>query len=38
VIELETGEEVLSTHRIEPDRAYWRNQNNKPGRWPNSPN
>jgi transposase InsO family protein len=37
VIELETGE-VLSTHLIEPDRAYWRNQNKKPGRWPSSPN
>jgi hypothetical protein len=30
-LELETGE-VLSTHLIEPDRAYWRNQNKKPGR------
>jgi transposase InsO family protein len=37
VIELETGE-VLSTHLIEPDKTYWRNQNNKPGRWPSSPN
>lgn len=37
VIELETGE-VLSTHLIEPDHAYWRNQNKKPGRWPSSPN
>jgi transposase InsO family protein len=37
VIELATGE-VLSTHLIEPDRAYWRNQNNKPGRWPNPTN
>jgi Integrase core domain len=37
VIELDTGE-VLSTHLIEPDRAYWRNQNKKPGRWPSSPN
>jgi transposase InsO family protein len=37
VIELETGE-VLSTHLIEPDRAYWRNQNKKPGRWPSSQN
>jgi transposase InsO family protein len=36
VIELATGE-VLSTHHIDPGRAYWRNQNNKPGRWP-SPN
>ena len=37
VIELHTGE-ILSTHLIEPDRAYWRNQNKKPGRWPSSPN
>ena len=37
VIELATGE-VLSTHLIEPNRAYWRNQNKKPGRWPSSPN
>jgi hypothetical protein len=37
VIELKTGE-VLSTHLIEPDKTYWRNQNNKPGRWPSSPN
>jgi hypothetical protein len=37
VIELETGE-VLSTHRINPDRAYWRNQNKQPGRWPGTRN
>jgi transposase InsO family protein len=37
VIELETGE-VLSTHRIDPDRAYWRNQNKQPGRWPGTRN
>jgi transposase InsO family protein len=37
VIELDTGE-VLSTHLIEPDRAYWRNQNKEPGRWPSTPN
>jgi transposase InsO family protein len=37
VIELETGE-LLSTHLIEPDKTYWRNQNKKPGRWPSSPN
>ena len=37
VIELDTGE-VLSTHLIEPDKTYWRNQNKKPGRWPSSPN
>jgi transposase InsO family protein len=35
VAELATGE-VLSTHLIEPDRAYWRNQNKEPGRWPGS--
>ena len=35
VVDLETGE-VLSTHRIEPDRGYWRNQRRDPGRWPGS--
>ena len=35
IAELVTGE-VLSTHLIEPNKAYWRNQNKKPGRWPNS--
>jgi transposase InsO family protein len=33
VIDLLTGE-VLSTHTIDPDRSYWRNQQNAPGRWP----
>jgi hypothetical protein len=33
VIELDAGE-VLSTHQIDPTRAYWRNQNREPGRWP----
>jgi len=33
VIELRTGE-VLSTHDIDPDRAYWRNKQRSPGRWP----
>ena len=33
VAELTTGE-VLSTHQIDPTRAYWRNQNRQPGRWP----
>ena len=33
VIDLETGE-VLSTHQINPDKTYWRNQNKEPGRWP----
>jgi transposase InsO family protein len=37
VIELHTGE-VLSTHLIQPDKTYWRNQNKEPGRWPGSPN
>jgi transposase InsO family protein len=36
VTDLDTGE-VLSTHLIEPDRAYWRNQNKEPGRWPSEP-
>jgi hypothetical protein len=36
VIELETGE-VLSTHLIDPNRAYWRNRNREPGRWPSPP-
>jgi transposase InsO family protein len=35
VIELHTGE-LLSNHHIDPTRAYWRNQNKKPGRWPSS--
>jgi hypothetical protein len=33
VVALETGE-VLSSHLIEPDRNYWRNQQRDPGRWP----
>jgi transposase InsO family protein len=37
IIELHTGE-VLSTHLIQPDKTYWRNQNNQPGRWPSPPN
>ena len=36
VVALDTGE-ILSTHRIEPDRRYWRNQRRDPGRWPGSP-
>ena len=36
VAELDTGE-VLSVHLIEPERAYWRNQNKQPGRWPSAP-
>ena len=35
VVALETGE-VLSTHRIEPAKTYWRNQRRDPGRWPGS--
>jgi transposase InsO family protein len=33
VVALATGE-ILSTHLIEPDRRYWRNQRRDPGRWP----
>ena len=33
VVALDTGE-ILSTHLIEPDRRYWRNQRRDPGRWP----
>jgi len=33
VVALDTGE-ILSTHRIEPERRYWRNQRRDPGRWP----
>jgi transposase InsO family protein len=36
VIELRTGE-VLSTHDIDPARAYWRNKQRSPGRWPGPP-
>ena len=35
VIDLTTGE-ILSSHLIEPDRRYWRNQRRDPGRWPGS--
>jgi transposase InsO family protein len=35
ITDLTTGE-VLSAHLIEPARAYWRNQNREPGRWPRS--
>jgi hypothetical protein len=34
--ELRTGE-VLSTHDIDPARAYWRNKQRSPGRWPGRP-
>jgi len=33
VIRLETGE-ILSEHRIDPNRGYWRDQLKPPGRWP----
>jgi len=36
VVALDTGE-ILSTHLIDPDRRYWRNQRRDPGRWPGSP-
>ena len=32
---LDAGE-VLSTHRIEPDKGYWRNRRRDPSRWPGS--
>jgi transposase InsO family protein len=35
VADLTTGE-VLSTHKIDPDKTYWRNQIREPGRWPSS--
>jgi transposase InsO family protein len=37
VTDLTTGE-VLSTHLVEPEKTYWRNQNREPGRWPGSRN
>ena len=33
VLALHTGE-ILSTHTIDPDHSYWRNQQKAPGRWP----
>ena len=35
IVGLDTGE-VLSSHHIEPDKGYWRNQRRNPGRWPGS--
>jgi hypothetical protein len=35
VVGLDTGE-ILSTHRIEPGKGYWRNTRRDPGRWPGS--
>ena len=31
-----TTGEILSRHTIDPDRAYWRNTQKEPGRWPGS--
>jgi hypothetical protein len=36
LVSLDTGE-ILSPHRIEPDKGYWRNTRRDPGRWPGSP-
>jgi hypothetical protein len=33
VVAIDTGE-VLSVHKIDPDRGYRRNQRRAPGRWP----
>lgn len=35
IVALDTGE-ILSAHRIEPDKGYWRNTRRDPGRWPGS--
>ena len=35
VVALDTGE-LLSAHRIEPAKGYWRNTRRDPGRWPGS--
>ena len=35
IVHLDTGE-VLATHTIDPNRSYWRNQQQEPGRWPGS--
>lgn len=37
VIEHGTGQ-ILATNTIDPDRAYWRNNEREPGRWPDSRN
>jgi hypothetical protein len=29
-----TGHHILSSHHIDPDKNYWRNQTKNPGRWP----
>jgi hypothetical protein len=36
VIALDSGE-ILSTHRIDPTKTYWRNTQRTPGRWPEAP-
>jgi transposase InsO family protein len=36
VIDLHTGQ-LLSSHRIDPSRSYWRNTQKTPGRWPEAP-
>jgi hypothetical protein len=33
-----TTGEVLSVHLIKPDKTYWRNQQQQPGRGPSPPN
>jgi transposase InsO family protein len=33
LVAIDTGE-VLSSHRIEPGKGYWRNRRRNPGRWP----
>jgi hypothetical protein len=35
IVALDAGE-LLSVHRIEPDKGYWRNRRRDPGRWPGS--
>jgi transposase InsO family protein len=35
IVALDTGQ-ILSTHRIEPDKGNWRNTRRDPGRWPGS--
>jgi hypothetical protein len=32
-----TGYQLIASHRIDPDRNYWRNQQKNPGRWPGQP-
>nr|WP_274637240.1 hypothetical protein [Microbacterium bovistercoris] len=35
IVHLNTGE-IIATNTIDPDRAYWRNTQREPGRWPGS--